>query len=318
MTSASSSTRTPPTAADEAEPEPDEAGAAAESTVGSEEASEPGAPSGPAGPSGGGAARIPRGGRWREPRLWVPAAVAVVALSAGAGLAFAARDSGPEVEPLPPLPVQGDVDAGGLEVPVPQGWFAAPVPNLGFGVALPNGWEAVVLADEVLDGIESSTPAVPGFLESAHAAQQSGAIFYAAGADEEERVTDLKVRAAPNTGVEDTAGLADYARALAADAGLADPQVEELDAARPTVRTRFTVRATDDAGATVDITGTETLVLGPRGVVWSLIVTSEDPDAVDDLGPRIVDTLTLADAPPEAADTTGTTAATGTTGTTAG
>jgi hypothetical protein len=237
----------------------------------------------------------------------VPALVAVVALSAGAGLAFAARDQGTDVEPLPPLPTQRDVDDGGIDVPVPDGWFAAPVPDLGFGVALPDGWEATVLADEVLDGIRTSTPAVPGFLEAAHAAQQSGAVFYAAGADEEDRVTDLKVRAAPEAGVEDAAGLADYARALAADAGLDEPEVEEVDADRPTVRSRFTVQATDEDGAPVEVTGTETLVLGPRGVVWSLIVTSEDAAAVDDLGPRIVDSFTPADAPPDTAtpDTTG-------------
>jgi hypothetical protein len=39
--------------------------------------------------------------------------------------------------------------------------------------------------------------------------------------------------------------------------------------------------------------GTETLVLGPNGLVWSVTVTSDDPALHDDLATSITDTLTF-------------------------
>ena len=41
--------------------------------------------------------------------------------------------------------------------------------------------------------------------------------------------------------------------------------------------------------------GTETLVLGPNGIVWSVTVTSDDPEIHDDLADSITATLTLSD-----------------------
>jgi hypothetical protein len=231
--------------------------------------------------------------RWREPRILVPAVVAVVALSLGGVLAWTSRDDG-DVEPLPELPTT-TVDAGGIEVAAPDGWQEVPVPQLGFGVAIPPGWEATVLDPEVLASLERSTPAVPGFVDAAHAALSSGSVFYGAGADEQDRVTDLKVRAATGTDVKDTADLEDYARALAEDAGLASPDIAAVEGAeRPTVRMGFTSEATSEDGETVPVTGTETLMLGDRSVVWSVIVTSEVPEVERELAPRITDTFTLA------------------------
>lgn len=232
--------------------------------------------------------------RWREPRIWGAAVVAVVALTVGGVLAWSARDDG-DVEPLPNLPTT-TVDAGGIEVAAPEGWQEVPVPQLGFGLAVPPGWESVVLDPEVLASLERSTPAVPGFVDAAHAAASSGSVFYGAGVDSQDRVTDLKVRAAPSTDVEDAAGLADYARGLADDAGLADPTIEEVEGAeRPTVRMTFASEATSADGETVPVTGTETLMLGPRNVVWSVIVTSEVPELQSDLAPKITDSFVLAD-----------------------
>lgn len=234
--------------------------------------------------------------RWREPRVFVPAIVAVVALGLGGALAWMSRDDGAG-DPLPALPTT-TVDAGGIEVAAPEGWAAIPVPQMGFGLAIPPGWEATITAPEVLAGIDRSSPAVPGFLDAAHAAAETGAVFYGAGVDDQDRVTDLKVRASTDAEVTDVAGLTAYAEQLASDAGLADATVEVVEGAeRPTVRMSFTSTGKDQDGKDVPVSGSETLVLGPRDVVWSVIVTSEVPEVAADLAPEITRSFTLADVP---------------------
>jgi hypothetical protein len=237
--------------------------------------------------------RLDRLGRWRQPRLWVPAVVAVVALSTGAGLAWSARDDG-DVEAPESLPTT-TIDPGGIAVDAPDGWAEIPVPQLGFGLAVPPAWEVVVLDPEVLAGLGRSEPAVPGFLDAAHAAAESGSVLYGAGVDTQGRVTDLKVRAAPEAEVTDADGLLAYAGQVATAAGLDATPTAVEGADRPTVAVPFTQQATDADGNDVTVTGTETFVLGPRDVVWSLIVTSEVPELADELGPTLVDTLVLAD-----------------------
>lgn len=181
---------------------------------------------------------------------------------------------------------------GGIDVPAPDGWTAIPVASLGFGVAVPPGWEATVLSQEVLESLEGASPLVPGFLDLAHAAAASGAVFYAAGEDAAGRVADLKVRAAPGSGVGDVGQLEDYARQLATSAGLGDATIEPVAGAeRPTVRMRYQVTTTSTAAGPATAEGTETLVAGPDDIVWSVIVTSEDPSAHDDLAARLTDTL---------------------------
>ena len=99
------------------------------------------------------------------------------------------------------------------------------------------------------------------------------------------------MRAAPQTGVTDAAGLEAYARSLATAAGRPSDGVEVVDdATNPTVRMRFQVGADGEVAE-----GTETLVLGPNGIVWSVTVTSDDPEIHDDLADSITDTLTLSD-----------------------
>ncbi|HEX8803791.1 MAG TPA: hypothetical protein VF743_06350, partial [Acidimicrobiales bacterium] len=235
---------------------------------------------------------------WRQPKLVAAAVVAVVALSLGAVLAFAGRDDGDggaaTPEPIPSLP-STTIDTGGIEVPLPEGWTAAPVPQLGFGIGVPPGWEAVVLSDEMLASLPRSSPRVTGFVAAAQAAADAGAVFYEAGEDQQGRVSDVKVRAATQTGVTDLAALRAYADALAADPDLTGPTVTVVDGAeRPTVRIRSTTSATGPEGDTVTSQVTETLVLGPRDVVWSVIVTSEVPEAHDRLAADVVGTLTFA------------------------
>jgi hypothetical protein len=193
-----------------------------------------------------------------------------------------------------PASVHGDPGAsttlatGGIEVDAPEGWQAIPVPALRFGIAVPPGWEAAVLSPEGLEALSSAAPAVEGFVESAHAAAASGGLLYAAGEDDEGQVSDVLVRAAPGTDVTDAAGLADYARGLAGQAGRRDPEVESVDgAASPTVRLRFAVGDDGEEAAR----GTETLSLAEDGIVWSVVVTSDDAAAHDDLAARLAGTL---------------------------
>ena len=179
---------------------------------------------------------------------------------------------------------------GDLDIPVPEGWQPIPLPSLGVGLAVPPGWEAVVLSPDGLASLSDAAPSVPDFVENATAAAGQGGLVYAAGQDVEGRVSDVLVRAAPQTGVADAAGLEAYARTLAAGAGRTNASVEVVDgAARPTVRLDFQVGVGDQVAD-----GTETLVLGPRGIVWSVVVTSDDPAVHDDLVAAIVDTVTLA------------------------
>jgi hypothetical protein len=142
---------------------------------------------------------------------------------------------------------------------------------------------------------------VPGFVEAAHAAAQSGALVYAAGVDTEGRVTDLKVLAeALESGITDAAGLQAYALQLVSSASLS-PTVEVVpDTAQPTVEARFQATAQRpvegaDDGSTEEITAevTERMVLSPRGVIYTMIVTSEDPATHDDVANQVFSTLTF-------------------------
>jgi hypothetical protein len=191
------------------------------------------------------------------------------------------------------IPGHGDTSTtlatGEIEVVAPEGWRAIPVPTLGFGIAVPEDWEAVVLSDEGLARLANAAPVVEDFTASAHAAAATGGLIYAAGEDAEGRVSDVLVRAAPETDITDVGGLEDYARDLAAEAGRSDPEIEVVQgAARPTVRLRFTV-----GGDGEEAQGTETLVLGDEGTVWSVVVTSDDAQVHGDLAGEIAGTLAL-------------------------
>ncbi len=181
------------------------------------------------------------------------------------------------------------VDSGGIDVSAPDGWTAIPVASLGFGIAVPPGWEATVLAPEVLESLERSSPAVPGFLDNAHAAAEAGAVFYAAGVDSAGRVADAKVRAVPGAGISTIEQLQELGRQLSRSSGLGDVPVDVVDGAdRPTVRMQYGLGA---AGGSAAARGTETLVVGPDDIVWSVIVTSEDAATHEALADEIAGTL---------------------------
>jgi hypothetical protein len=182
------------------------------------------------------------------------------------------------------------LNTGGIEVAAPEGWQPIPVPDLGFGIAVPPGWEAALLSPEGLATLARSSPVVPDFVDDAHAAAATGGLVYAAGEEAGGAISDVVVRAAPQTGVTDAAGLAAYAETLATEAGRADPQAEVVEgAALPTARLRFQVGAGGEVAE-----GTETFVLGPDGIVWSVTVTSDDAATHVDLAAAIAGTLTFA------------------------
>jgi hypothetical protein len=242
-----------------------------------------------------------RTGAGRDRRIVVAAVVAVVCLTLGGVLAFVSRsgggggggdDSGPS-----PHQTSTTLETGGIDVDAPDGWTVAPLPQFGFGIAVPPGWEAVVLSPEMLNSLNGSDPAVTGFVDAANAAAEAGSVFYAAGQDRQGRVTDLKVGAVPDAGIEDVGALEDYARQLAADRGVGSPTIERVDDAdRPTVRIGFRTTSRSEQGDEITTHGVETLIVGPGDTVWSIIVTSEDRAMLDDLTPRILDTLTFAPA----------------------
>ena len=209
---------------------------------------------------------------------------AIIAAIGGDGGADDAADGAADGASLPST----TVDSGGIEVAAPDGWTAIPVASLGFGIALPPGWEATVLAPEVLASLERSSPAVPGFLDNAHAAAEADMVFYAAGIDSAGRVADVKVRAF-TPGISTIEQLQGFGSQLARSAGLGDVPVEVVDGAdRPTVRIQYGLGA---AGGSAAARGTETLVVGPNDVVWSVIVTSEDAATHEALADEIAGTL---------------------------
>ena len=236
-----------------------------------------------------------RGRSRRRERTRLVAAVLAVALVGGLVAAIVGaiggNDDGEDTTDGASL-TSTTIDSGGIDVSAPDGWTAIPVASLGFGIAVPPGWEAAVLAPEVLESLERSSPQVPGFLDNAHAAAEAGAVFYAAGVDDAGRVADAKVRAVPGAGVSTIEQLEDFGRQLSGSAGLGDVPIEVVgDAEHPTVRMQYGLGA---GGRSAEAQGTETLVAGPDDIVWSVIVTSEEPATHGALAEQIAGTLAFA------------------------
>ncbi len=236
----------------------------------------------------------------RRARIALAAAVVLTAVAVGllawpagdgGGGDDVAGDTGSTVDAPGSLP-STTLATGGIDIEAPDGWLEIPVPALRFGLAVPPGWEASLLSAEGLGALAGADPVVPDFVENAQAAASSAGVLYAAGLDQEGRVSDVTVRSAPQPGVTDIDGLRAYAAELAAAAGHDDPQIEVVeDAAWPTVRLRFRAGAGEEVAE-----GTETLVLGPDDFVWSVTVTSDDPASHDELAEQVTGTLTFAPA----------------------
>jgi hypothetical protein len=228
----------------------------------------------------------------RRERTRLVAAALAVALVGGLVAAIVGAIGGDDDTTDGASPTSTTIDSGGIDVSAPDGWTAIPVASLGFGIAVPPGWEATLLAPEVLESLERSSPLVPGFLDNAHAAAEAGAVFYAAGVDEAGRVADAKVRAVPGAGIATIEQLEDFGRQLSGSSGLGDVPIEVVgDAEHPTVRMQYGLGA---GGGPAEAQGTETLVAGPDDILWSVIVTSEDPATHGALSEQIAGTLAFA------------------------
>lgn len=188
-------------------------------------------------------------------------------------------------------PTSTTMATGGISIETPDGWLSVPLPMFGFGIAVPPGWEATRLDSEALASLGQADPAVPDFASAAHNAYTNGSVFYAAGADPQGRIADVKVGAALDTGVKDPAGLEAYAQNVAT--GLVDPAVTVVpETDHPTVDIRFRGQGTGSAGE-LTVEGTQRLILSPRGAVYSLILTTESPETHDQLAAEILKTFTF-------------------------
>jgi len=208
----------------------------------------------------------------------VAAVVAVALLLSGCG-GDGDDDAVPAADPLPSeeeLPTHGDgpeAEAGDIEVPEIPGTTPAPFPSLGFGLAVPVGWNATRLLEGDLDRLADAELAEPFFFDAAEAVAETGALFYAAGVDDQGRVAEIKVDL--QEGV-DVAAARAAAEAEIASSGATDVNVVEAADGRVRVDFRLTQPSADD-GTPIDAHVSQLLVPG-EGQVWSVVVTSEDPD----------------------------------------
>jgi hypothetical protein len=185
------------------------------------------------------------------------------------------------------------LNTGGIEVPAPDGWTVIPIPDLGMGLAVPPGWEATLLSPEGLSTLAGASPAVPGFIDLAHAAASDGGLVYAAGQDAAGGISDVVVRATPQAGVATADDLAYAAQLIAANAG-SDPSTVQVvdDAEYPTALVPFTVGG-GAPGAEGSAKATNVVVAGPRDILWEVTVTSDDAASHDQLVEEITRTLTF-------------------------
>ena len=205
-------------------------------------------------------------------------AAAVALLAVGALVGSCGEDEDPPAEE-PAVSVEASTTrppgTGGIDVPDIPGTSAAPVPALGFGIAIPDGWQAVVLTDDALRRLEGADLARPSFLDAARKQAATGAVFYAAGVDDQERVAELKID------VQDDAATDPAAIEAAARTVVDSGQVEQAevvaapgDDGRLRVDYRVTLPAAEGDG-TIEAYGSQLFV--PDGDrLWSFIVTSED------------------------------------------
>lgn len=184
----------------------------------------------------------------------------------------------PPADPLPDqseLPGHGTAgaDSGDLDAPDIPGTTFAPFPSLGFGIAVPQGWNATRLDDEAFARLEDAELAEPFFLDAARNVASTGAVFYAAGVDDEGRVAEIKVGVddGADTGTEAVRAAAE-AEALAA--GGTDLNVVTAEDGRVRVDFRLPQESAD-GGEVIDAYVSRVLV--PDGDrLWSIVVTSED------------------------------------------
>lgn len=185
------------------------------------------------------------------------------------------RDAGAD-EPIAP-PTTPPAETGGIDVPDIPGTFPAAVPSAGFGIAVPEGWQATVLTEDALARLEEARLARPSFLAAARQLFEAGAVFYAAGLDEQDRVSELKIDVQDDADTSQEAIMA-LAGSVAESSQVTDAVVVEDDPEDDRIRVdyRLALPSADD-GTPIDALGSQLFVVdGDR--LWSFIITSEDTD----------------------------------------
>jgi hypothetical protein len=210
-------------------------------------------------------------------QLRVVVAAAVVALAVGG---CSDDDGGGSSVAAPTDDVHGSnsLDLGELDLDVPDGYQPIPLTSLGIGFGIPQEWQGTVLTDEAYERLED-IPGIRPFLESARNAERSGAVFYAAGPDGD-GIADLKLQVLP-----DDVPLIDLAMAAQDVAPKGAQVLEQPDEVPPRIRLDFGA-----GGPHLPAAGTQWFVEGTDDP-FSLIVTSEDKAAHDDLATTIVDSV---------------------------
>ncbi len=200
--------------------------------------------------------------------------VLVAACSGDDGGSDAASTTAP---PEPVTTTTRAMETGGIDVPDIPGTFKAPVPSLGFGIAIPEGWEATVLTEDALTKLADATLARPAFLDSARQVASAGAVFYAAGVDDQDRVAELKVDVQDNADT-DPAAVQELAGSVVKSGQVTDGVVVDDDPNDDRIRVDYRLALpAADGGAPIDALGSQIFVTdGDR--LWSFIITSEDAD----------------------------------------
>jgi hypothetical protein len=213
--------------------------------------------------------------------------VLVPVLALAVGLAGCGDDDSSEGGPagagdVPHAPTTEPPETGGIEVPEIPGTFAAALPADGFGIAVPEGWQATRLDEEALERLEGAALARPAFLDAARQAAEAGAIFYAAGVDDQGRVSELKVDV--QDGADTSAeAMRELAGSIVESGQLTDAVVveDDPDDGRVRVDYRLALPSAED-GTPIDALGSQLFVAdGDR--LWSFIITSEDPETQTEL-----------------------------------
>lgn len=174
-------------------------------------------------------------------------------------------------------PATAPPETGGIEVPAIPGTFPAAVPSAGFGIAVPEGWQATVLTQDALARLEEARLARPSFLGAARQLLETGAVFYAAGVDEQDRVSELKIDVQDDADTSQEAIMA-LAGSVAESGQVTDAVVVEDDPDDDRIRVdyRLALPSAED-GSPIDALGSQLFVVdGDR--LWSFIITSEDTD----------------------------------------
>ncbi len=211
----------------------------------------------------------------RLTRRIATAALSVVLAAGCSGDDDGAADDGGSEPSVVVTTTTRPVETGSIDVPEVPGTFPVALPSLGFGIAVPQGWQATVLSAEALERLDDAALATPFFLEAARNVEATGAIFYAAGVDDEGRVAELKidVQADADTTSEAVTALA---QAVIDGGAVRDGRLVDDDPADDLLRVDFRVeQASADDGELIDAYGSQFFVVD-GGRLWSLIVTSED------------------------------------------